>query len=41
MLYLLNLLCEINDLTLLSDYNKITDWSKHHKIDNPSDSKTF
>jgi hypothetical protein len=48
-IYLPNLLCNSNDLTLfnklneelLNDKDKIIDWSKHHKIDNPYDSKTF
>ena len=47
--YYQNLLCEIEDLTLfkkleqeLFQYNdKLIDWSKHHKIDNPTDSITF
>jgi len=47
--YLPNLLCDINDLKifnklnveLLSNNDKLTDWSKHYKIDNPTDSNTF
>ena len=47
--YIPNLLCNNNDLYLFNKLNdellvecdKIVDWSKHHKIDNPTDSKTF
>ena len=47
--YLPNLLCNTNDLSifnklkneLLLNNDKIIDWSQHHKIDNPTDSKTF
>ena len=46
-IYLPNLLCNNNDRKLfnkiineLSDI-KIEEWSKHHKIDNPNESKTF
>lgn len=48
-MYLPNILCDIDDLTFFNELNeelainsdKIVDWSKHHKIDDPTDSKTF
>jgi hypothetical protein len=48
-MYLPNLLCNTTDLTLFNKLNeellnncdKIVDWSHHHKVDNPTDSKTF
>jgi len=47
--YLPNLLCDLSDLSLFNklnnellwDSDKIINWSKHHKIENPSNSKTF
>jgi hypothetical protein len=48
-MYLPNLICDKDDMALfnklnnelINDYDKISDWSQHHKIDNPTDSKTF
>uniref|UniRef100_A0A6C0ECG9 Fe2OG dioxygenase domain-containing protein n=1 Tax=viral metagenome TaxID=1070528 RepID=A0A6C0ECG9_9ZZZZ len=48
-IYLPNLICDKDDMALfnklnnelINDYDKISDWSQHHKIDNPTDSKTF
>jgi hypothetical protein len=45
--YLPNLLCDKNDLTLFNKLlefiteDKLVDWSKHHKIDNPTDNQIF
>lgn len=47
--YLPNLLCKTDDLIffnnlyeeLFKNLDNITEWSKHHKIDNPTDSNTF
>jgi len=48
-MYLPNLICNKDDLTLFNKLNNellnncdnIVDWSQHHKIDNPTNSKTF
>jgi len=47
--YYPNIICDNNDLSLfnrlneelISNSDKIIDWSKHHKLDNPTDSVTY